>query len=352
MSLLPDTKIPTTWVKGITKQSSSSGFDYKNHCYGQCGDSVGVPPCMVSYFVNDDKGPVPYSILEKVIDVNSHAGSDKITYTSTCPDYSLCPVIGGISPQVQWDNNNPQCSIMNGANANLACLYPLATFQDEKNVAQYVSTFGENDDYNDVILPYFCSSQVKATTSQQCPLDPFTDLPMTFCSQIVSNPRCGDWIRNQLNSGDQDQADNANNLLNNYCKNFNTPDCDCINRQQNPVYQVMATGSIYPDKCWWTPCKDTTQNTYLVPSVGLEECDVDNTVYCPSINLVIGGNSQNLSFSPSNYTDCSGSIDNGGGGGSGGGDDDSSSIWSKYWWAILLIVAVIITIIVIIIVLL
>ena len=63
MSLLPDTKIPTTWVKGITKQSSSSGFDYKNHCYGQCGDSVGVPPCMVSYFVNDDKGPVPYSIL-------------------------------------------------------------------------------------------------------------------------------------------------------------------------------------------------------------------------------------------------------------------------------------------------
>jgi len=352
MSLLPPNKIPTTWVKGTVAQSSSSGYVYKNHCYQKCGDAAEVPPCMVSYFVNNGTNQ-PYSVLEQVIDIHPNAGTDKITYTSTCPNYKLCPVIGGISPQVQLDSSNFQCNTMLGKNVALACLYPLATFQDEKNVAQYVSTFGENSDYNNVILPYFCSSQVKHTTSQKCPLDPFTNLPMTFCSQIVSNDRCKNWIRDQIAEGaSSSQVNNANNILNNYCATYNTPDCDCLNRQQNPVYQVMATGSIYPDTCWWTPCKDTTQNIYLVPTEGLEACNVDNTVYCPSINLVIGGNSQGLSFNPSSYTDCSGTIDNGGGGGGGGGGDDGSSIWSNYWWAILLVVAIIITIVVLIIILL
>lgn len=355
MSLLPNTKIPTTWVKGTVSQSSSSGYDYMNHCYGKCGASQNVPPCMVTYYINNTGGNTPYSVLEKVIKINNTASSGGVEYTSTCPDYSLCPVIGGISPQVQWDSNsaNSPCNIMQGKGGVLACLYPLATFQDEKNVAQYVSTFGENSDYNNVILPYFCSSQVKSTTSQKCPLDPFTNLPMTFCSQIVSNDRCKNWIRDQIAEGaSSSQVNNANNILNNYCATYNTPDCDCLNRQQNPIYQAMATGSIYPDTCWWTPCKDTTQNIYLVPTEGLEACNVDNTVYCPSVNIVIGGNSQNLNFDPTNYTDCSGTIDNGGGGGGGGGGDDGSSIWSNYWWAILLVVAIIITIVVLIIILL
>lgn len=335
----------TTWISGQVSQSGTSTWTYRGHCYGNCGSNNDVPPCTATYYI-----PSTYSVTDHTYDTTSNGVEDP-TQWGTCIDTDLCTDIGGIKAQAQWDpSNSPNGSIGNMTNTTytpiVSCYYPLATFYDLQYVIEFYNKYVDPNSpdsnanntnvYNKTILPAFCTSQ----TSASCPTDPATDQPMKSCSYMVSGI-AGNPCRSWLNNGTTD----ADGAMDSYCGFFNTPDCSCINRFTNPVYQAMAPGeSVCEDTCWWKPCQDTQSETYLVPSTTpVCNCTVDQ--YCPSINVIIGGNSQNFTANIQNYTTCSLTNNNNPSGNNG-------SIWSNWWWLIILITVILAIIIIIMIILL
>lgn len=344
----------TTWVVGtINTGSSPSPYQYKNHNLTQCGASSNELMCGNNYYVNsllyDSK--LNYSVNDKQISTGECASFGGCPATGCGLDYSVCPNIGGIQAQVQWasQGNGSGGQNLKGTNSTVACLYPLATFNDLQTVLEFRDTFGSNpqnqkDPYNYQILPQFCSTQ----TTIGCPTDPATNQPMTACSQYVSSDKtnpCPDWLTSIAAADLVNGTNNADQALNEYCRFYNTADCLCINRFDSPVYQIMSVGQTADvDSCWWLPCEDTPDDpsTYLVTR-SLPPCIEQNVQICENVDIAVGGDSSGLSFNPQNYTDCN-LTDNNNGGNTNNNTNSFESFFSSWWF---LLIAVIIIIIVI-----
>lgn len=358
------------WVRGEVNTGSSSTYNYTQHSCnaGSCGEGSNVPLGGPTYYVNTTNSianqPQQYVTQDSSAPHGSCLAQDDIRLQS-CVDPAACPNIGGIQSQVQWSNNlyshQTVTSSEDYRNSKVACLYPLATFNELEYVQQFANSFPSqvadiNSDYNQLILPNFCLSQTNS-----CPINPGTDQPMTACSRFVSTDAddpCPAWLARFPVASDSNNpsAVSSDGLKGSYCRANNTADCDCINRINNPVYQVMKVGNnIQNDTCWWAPCQDSVTDpaAYLVPS-NLPPCDSTGIQQCNNVNIVIGGNSSNLTFDPTQYTDCQvgynqGTPPNNGG---GGGSTTTSSIWSQWWWLIILVTIVIAIIVMLIVILL
>ena len=339
--------LPTTWVGGTKSMGTDpSPYQYKNHNYSKCGGSEIELMCGNNYYVNSQSmGQNQYSINDKQLSTEVCMGFGGCPATGCGLNYSLCPNIGGIQAQVQWasSGNGTNGTNLSGTKSTVACLYPLATFNDLQTVLDFKNEFGDdpNGAYNQQILPQFCSTQ----TTVGCPTNPGTGQPMATCSRFVSsetNNPCGDWLRNTAQQDLNDGTNNADNALLNYCKYYNSPDCLCINRFQSSIYQVMSYGQTADaDACWWIPCKDSPDapTVYLVPR-SLPPCTANTVQVCNNVAFAVGGNSSGLTFQPSAYTTCDLTPTT-----NNGGDTTNTTNFANNWWILLIaIIAIIIVI--------
>lgn len=218
---------------------------------------------------------------------------------------STCPNIAGGAVTSRFQNQPPEPY----KPPKVICNYDVSKFTSLSDVEEWISVFGKNTGYNNQIMPFFCTQQ-----STNCPIDPATSAPMAKCSNFVdlgsAGQLCQTWFKEHPN--------NADAAMNGYCSNpaKATPDCGCLNRSQNPVYQVVGKVENFPDACWFIPCKNPF-TPYLVTSTLTDQANqgcpqnicqiinqiVDNT----DTNISIGDLEQNISC---NFS---------GGGGGGGG---------------------------------
>lgn len=338
--------LPITWVRGrVATNKDVSNYKYRNHSSG-CGDCLETPMTGNNYYCNSSlEKNLKYSVNDKLIAKDDYCG----LFCNGCPgtgcglNFEVCPNIGGIQSQVQWDNISQVGNTTEGGNSTVACLYPLASFNDLQTVLEYQNQFGETDDYMKVILPQFCGTQ----TSIGCPEDPGTGQAMRYCSRFVSkqdNNPCPDWLSDTAAADLVNGTSNADQALLNYCRNYNSPDCLCINRFNSPVYQIMSLGqSADTDACWWLPCKDSADapSRFLVPR-SLPACLTDNIQVCNDVNIAVGGSSSNLSFNPQLYTDCDMTNET-----NNGGDTNNTTNEGgfSYWWIILIVIILIVIVV-------
>lgn len=355
------------WVAGFVKWGGTSQYQYKNHNYSKCGQAKFTTMCGNNYFVNTPLGggTMKYSVCDRQLGEETCVGVGGCPSNGCCLDYTVCPNIGQIQSQVQWSawNNGKSGANLTTSDSvgyavktpEIACLYPLATFQDLQSVLQFKSSFPTNpsdpkDAYTYQILPQFCLTQ-----TTECPENPATGVKMKNCSRFVStnlNDPCKGYLASLVDLDSKDSGSRADQALLQYCSVYNTPDCDCINRFVNPAYQVMSVGqNVQNDACWWKPCQDVPDapTTYLVPKA-LPTCQVDNVQICNNVNIVVGGNSSGLTFNPTSYTSCTLTENPYVGPGGGGTETSSSNFWS-YWWILLIAVIVIVIVIILLIVL-
>lgn len=346
------------WVAGFVNWTGTTPFQYRNHNYSQCGSSDYENMCGNNYYVNTPLGggTSQYSVCDRQLNIETCLGTGGCPANGCCLNYEVCPNIGQIQAQPQWSQwgnakngmNQTKSSSKDYTNTTpqIACLYPLSTFQTLENVLEFKNKFGTNpndpkDAYTYQILPLFCLTQ-----TTECPENPATGFKMSHCSRFVSdnsNDPCKGYLASLVDLDHKNGTTLADQAFTSYCTAFNTPDCDCINRFTNPAYQIMSVGqNVQNDSCWWAPCKDSVNNgsTYLVPS-SLPPCNADNVLVCNNVNVVVGGNSSGLTFNPQLYTTCT-LTDNPY---VGPGGNPSSSSTSSLWWIFLIAIIIIIIVI-------
>lgn len=201
-------------------------------------------------------------------------------------DSALCPTIGQGASSITWAVPN---GISNEPSALVKCSYDLAEFKTGTDIENFLNgnplnpwqdPSNVNNEYNNVVMPYFCGQQVST-----CPVDPSTGQSMPKCSRFVSTApdgsaaACTEWITKGLSGQSGFDSSSADGTMANYCTKYNTPDCNCVNRANDPVYKLISPTQKGNDGCWFAPCKDP--KTYLIPSTANA-----TTVYskqpCPS----------------------------------------------------------------------
>jgi hypothetical protein len=234
-------------------------------------------------------------------------------YVGTCPG----PVITAF-----WSsqNNNPNTKAL------VDCSYQTRDFTSSKTVTEYINKFGRDNNWARSIMPFFCGLQ-----TSQCPIDQTTGQPMSSCSNLVSTGDNGTLCRQWTSTVPAQIVDQTKS---NYCRQFNTPDCKCINRTESQIYRDVSAGYPFPDSCWWIPCRNS--DAFLVPSNLLnpqcpsEVCTiVNNTINNRNTNINAGQFEQNINC---NFE--------------GGGSSNSALAFLERWkWVIGAIVIVILFII-------
>jgi hypothetical protein len=165
-------------------------------------------------------------------------------------DTSLCPVLGGSGVASVSFTDVGNC--VNNITCEVSCQYQLSDVDNFDAVIDFIDNFGFNDDYNEILMPTFCSQSV--TT---CPADPITGGSQGSCSRFSSigqdGALCQAWARNPNNNNVADSSKTT------YCENNPTgSECACINRSSNPVYTALKNepGNEFNDGCWWKPCSN------------------------------------------------------------------------------------------------
>ena len=172
-----------------------------------------------------------------------------------CPSQPICVPLnkkecdigfddGGNNPvkQVQWNKNPP----------NIKCVYDAQYINTDQQLANYIAKSG----YNDQLMSQYCLGQ----TTSNCP--PGMDKCSVFNSSSDMGVICKDWlsIKPKLN---QEQ------LLDTYCQTHDSPsECDCIFREQNPLYASVQSKLNGDGYCWYKAC---LQPQALKP-LAQEEC--------------------------------------------------------------------------------
>jgi hypothetical protein len=145
--------------------------------------------------------------------------------------------------KIEWDTSAP----------NYRCTYDLHKINTQEQINMFVSKNGKSKTY-DEIMTSFCE-----IPSHVCPVDPgdgSSDIgkgkPMDKCSRLVSlddeGTRCRAWASTQDNK-------TVDNIKKEYClHNPNSPDCRCINRSTNVLYDATKKNNPIPDGCWYKPC--------------------------------------------------------------------------------------------------
>lgn len=222
-------------------------------------------------------------------------GEDCVIYH--CSKLAVEPTCGNIGNNVegewklddQGDSKSPQ----------VQCTYDANTF-DEDDIDEYIDKFGEDEQYNTVVMPTFCFQE-----STECVDNPETGKPWPTCPNMLGRGRIGMQCRN-WRSNNTDDADKAQN---DYCSdNPGDPVCGCYNRDDDEVYRLVSChdddcdsnsssssnnsnsnscDNPYNAGCWYKPC--TQPANYLVPSDLINDnppCPPEAQV-CGQINTII-----------------------------------------------------------------
>jgi hypothetical protein len=204
------------------------------------------------------------------------AGQGPMQYNCSTIDTGLCPNIGN-RPHMSTFSNPP----------NVTCTYDIASFQTPNDVNVWIATWGKDYNYNNTIMPYFCSR-----LSTNCPIDPLMSQKMNKCTQFASTDSsgslCRDWAKNHPVVADSTMA--------NACLQYDTADCLCEDRQRDPLYvdieRRLPAG--IPDSCWWRPC--TLPKIYAMNSNN----DIDAVCpadICNTVRNIIKTNGLNKKYS-------------------------------------------------------
>lgn len=356
-----------TTVVGRTTQTGSGGdsstlyYPGAKVCrFGHCDFNTDVVPCNPGDIIQDNNG---------VSCVSGFCTRQNACYSL---NPNICPVLNGlVTGTASWASN---LNLFGAAPVN--CSYPSSAFNNIANVSAFINTFGANSSYVNTIMPNFCIQQ--STTCIIFPELPGAPIPSTsliqpggtFASLIPQNqpiPGCSNFndsgtagqLCRQWAAANVPLADNA---YNNYCDIYDTPDCSCVNRRLNTVYESIKTSGLsnVNDNCWYLPCQDTSQ--YLVPSnISSQSCP---SAICQQVQAAINTSGQ-VNFGPvTESQNCtfvgpssnSSNTNTTGGGGtvnppvvppSTGATTTPSSFWDKYkWWIIGLGIVILLIVIV------
>ncbi len=180
------------------------------------------------------------------------------------PDPNLCPVLGGHAGTILPDSE----VISEDGSFLVKCVYPDAIFDSPTVIDDYQRNFGNDQEFA-LLLAESCFR-----TTTDCPIDPLTGEKMPLCSQFVAPNQSGATCRQQaLLSGNEEEYENR---MESYCRRETTPDCRCMTRTTNLVYDALKTESDLDDGCWWRWCADST--SFLVPPRIVQATDPDNCV--------------------------------------------------------------------------
>lgn len=201
----------------------------------------------------------------------------------SCPDQpvcskvnpNICPVIDDSFINAEWESPG-----MNNT-GKIQCNYDSSKIKTQNGITTWLGVFGANDEYNQDIMPLFCS----ATGSTACQIDPTTGQSMAECSRLTSTNFFGDicapWCDNN--------RDECNQTMVTYCQNADTPDCDCINRRNDPIYQAIKSSlpNTIPDGCWYRPCAGSNLDPYMIPTGVVPSVGQCPDGLCVTINEIV-----------------------------------------------------------------
>jgi hypothetical protein len=141
------------------------------------------------------------------------------------PDPSVCPVFSSGGPQ----------SVQFSAAPTVQCSYSPSQFTNLPDVQKYSSLYGQDTNYNQVIMPAFCSQRTAAGVSRMVDTGPEGTL-------------CKPWAGSNKKMAQTVQAT--------YCQqNPTDPACACYNRSKDPGYQALKQYAPADDRCWYAPCQ-------------------------------------------------------------------------------------------------
>jgi len=171
-----------------------------------------------------------------------------------CPDQPVC---SRLNPSVcPLMGNQPTVSTIWESAPNVECTYQTNSIKNYEDVVRWEDFFGNDETFQRVILPQFCSTE----TTDGCPLND-RGRPSGSCSvmrsQTEGGRRCREWGLTHPELRNDVEAE--------YCRNHDTFECRCLNRQGEREYRSFqqAVPDI-PASCWYRPCTDPTFN--FIPS--------------------------------------------------------------------------------------
>lgn len=276
----------------------------------------------------------------------------------------LCPLADGVTAESRWETNDD----MNNTQAQgrlIRCTYHTSVIASStSNVQAFLNAFGPNDDYDNVIMPLFCSQRTEDVAN--CPTFPPIPVPVggtgflnpcvdgsVGCSRMTSSAQDGVLCR-QWRSRKPELAYTAENEFCLQAENLCAGDCRCYNRNNvDPIYQLITegVGEALPTNaaCWYNVCQEAT--TYLIPenqNKGLQNCP---TTICQQVVNIIGNVGSSITVDIARE-EISCPINNPGLTGSTGGNPPShvGNIWEEYGGWIILGITVFLVIVVIIII--
>lgn len=206
-----------------------------------------------------------------------------------------CPVVSRCS------RKNPDvCPVLNGNRSNnnffnspptVDCYYPINIFSSAQAVVDYRNNFGTTNDYNNAIMPYFCSQN-----STSCPTG------LNTCSNFLSTENNG--LNAQIcNTWAASFPELADGVKRSYCLSRpNRDDCKCLNRSSDPVYRSVKSlglGSLN-DRCWYVNCAVTTQ--LVTSDISNQICNTEQI--CQNIVDILNNNGVDINSQIQQTINC------------------------------------------------
>lgn len=251
----------STYIYGVKSQTAQEPvWDNPQGC--ACGD------CSAFSWRNDCPADTYYV---GVVDCCVTCPSKRVCTYANIGECNIGKSKRGYDPvvSVNWYDVKPQ----------IQCKYNLNMIDTITQLEAFRSMYGETEDFKHGVIKY-CSGQA----TSMCPPDPYTGLPQYACSKLTTNGEDGIWCRNYVFK----YPEMYDNISLTYCANYDTTDCECINRTSSPTYIAMKPANPIPDSCWWTACSN--KGKFLVPSDLLNPDCPDNM--CQQFFQVedVGGN--------------------------------------------------------------
>lgn len=131
-------------------------------------------------------------------------------------DQTLCPDLKG-ELITTWDSELGPPHVI--------CKYPVSVFEKLEDIEVYVDKWGKDDNYNEHIMPYFCSKSV-ITCPENVDKNRFSSCSR-FVSTGIDGELCREWV------SDNDILSDKTIL--NYCQKYATEDCQCVSENREDV---------------------------------------------------------------------------------------------------------------------
>ncbi len=190
---------------------------------------------------------------------------DITTYRRVCSELNpeICPKLGGALVGFAWENK-----------PNIVCTYDLSAIHTESQVDEYLRIWGPDKDFSESIAPIL----VKEVTTN-CP-DDISGAPHPRCSKLIEISPLGDTLRDWASRN----PSYAKDAIIDYCKETGNPDCDCLQREIDPLFWHMSHRPILRKVdpiIWYFPCRMCS--SYLTLDGRLERPGPKNPKVCKRV---------------------------------------------------------------------